>query len=204
MGPIKIKNSKLRLNRKESILDAAVVCFVEYGYHKASMDMIAEASEITKRGLYYHFKSKDELFIEIFRHRGKKYFDRVKKDLSAASSWEQKFYLFFDRGVKTLCGDDVYLRFLVEFMSIGARNQKVKKVITEYYQDSIQRIKQLVDEGITSGHFNPHDTEKVSQTIYFVGLGKFFAQCSIQTDFDLVEQHMFDVEQILKGIKTSG
>jgi len=136
-----------------------------------------------------------------FRHRGRKYFERVNKDLSATSSLKQRFYSFFEIGIKTLCEDDVYLRFLVEFMSIGARNQKVKKVITEYYQDSIQRIKQLLDEGITSGDFNPHDTGKVSQTIYFVGLGKFFAQCSIQTDFDLVEQHMFDVKQILKGIK---
>ncbi len=196
-----MNNSKVRLNRKEAILDTAVICFVEYGYHKASMDMIAETSEMTKRGLYYHFKSKDELFIEIFRHRGQKYFDLVNNDLSAESGLEQKLYLFIERGIKALCEDDVYLRFLVEFMSIGARNQKVEKVVTEYYQDSIQRIKQLLDEGVKTGDFNPHDTEKVSRTIYFVGLGKFFAQCSINTDFELAEQHMFDVSQVLKGIK---
>jgi len=199
-----MKNSKVRLNRKEFILDTAVICFVEYGYHKASMDMIAEASSITKRGLYYHFKSKDELFIEIFRHRGQKYFERVKKELLSAHGSEEQIYFFIERGIAFLFEDDIYLRFLVEFMSIGARNQKVKKVITEYYQDSIHRIQRFLKEGIKSGDFQPHDTEKVSRTIFFVGLGKFFAYCSVNNmDFEMVEQHRFDIKQILKGLRLS-
>jgi AcrR family transcriptional regulator len=43
------------------ILDRAYRLFSRRGYSRVSMDEIAAATPITKRSLYYHFKSKDEL-----------------------------------------------------------------------------------------------------------------------------------------------
>lgn len=46
---------------RQQILDAAYVLFRGKGFTRASMDEIAAASRLTKRTLYYHFRSKDEL-----------------------------------------------------------------------------------------------------------------------------------------------
>lgn len=46
---------------RQKILDAAYVLFRRKGYTRVSMDEIAAASTVTKRTLYYHFRSKDEL-----------------------------------------------------------------------------------------------------------------------------------------------
>lgn len=43
------------------ILDSAYKLFRRKGYSRVSIDEIAAATPITKRSLYYHFKSKDEL-----------------------------------------------------------------------------------------------------------------------------------------------
>jgi AcrR family transcriptional regulator len=43
------------------ILDAAYILFRRKGYTRVSMDEIAAATRVTKRTLYYHFKSKDAL-----------------------------------------------------------------------------------------------------------------------------------------------
>jgi AcrR family transcriptional regulator len=43
------------------ILDSAYRLFRSKGYSRVSIDEIAAATPITKRSLYYHFKSKDEL-----------------------------------------------------------------------------------------------------------------------------------------------
>jgi AcrR family transcriptional regulator len=43
------------------ILDSAYKLFRRKGYSRVSIDEIATATPITKRSLYYHFKSKDEL-----------------------------------------------------------------------------------------------------------------------------------------------
>jgi len=57
--------------RKTSILDAAIQVFGRYGFRKTSVDDLAEAAEISKQGLYLHYSSKEEIFLEAT----KKYLD---------------------------------------------------------------------------------------------------------------------------------
>lgn len=50
---------------RERILDEAARLFVARGYHGLSMREIAEMVGVSKAGLYYHFKDKEELFLAI-------------------------------------------------------------------------------------------------------------------------------------------
>ena len=47
--------------RIASILQAAACCFMEKGYHSASMQDVANAANLTKGGLYHHFSSKEAI-----------------------------------------------------------------------------------------------------------------------------------------------
>lgn len=67
------ENRKRRLpasERKKVILDAALSAFVEFGYHGALMDTIAERAEVTKPILYRHFSSKLDLLLAIIENAG--------------------------------------------------------------------------------------------------------------------------------------
>jgi AcrR family transcriptional regulator len=50
---------------RQRILDAAYALFRRKGYTRVSMDEIAAASAVTKRTLYYHFESKDQLLAAV-------------------------------------------------------------------------------------------------------------------------------------------
>ncbi len=50
---------------RQRILDAAYVLFRRKGFTRVSMDDIADAAALTKRTLYYHFKSKDWLLADV-------------------------------------------------------------------------------------------------------------------------------------------
>jgi AcrR family transcriptional regulator len=50
---------------RKRILDAAYRLFRRRGYSRVSMDEIAAATRVTKRTLYYHFESKDELLAHV-------------------------------------------------------------------------------------------------------------------------------------------
>jgi AcrR family transcriptional regulator len=52
---------------RRSIMDAAYVQFRRKGYYRVSVDEIAAAAKITKRTLYYHFESKDELLAAVLQ-----------------------------------------------------------------------------------------------------------------------------------------
>ncbi|WP_456488471.1 TetR/AcrR family transcriptional regulator [Caminibacter pacificus] len=53
---------------KEKILKTALKHFAKSGYENTSMKEIAEDLGITKPALYYHYKSKNDLYNEIFKH----------------------------------------------------------------------------------------------------------------------------------------
>lgn len=47
---------------KKIIFEAAIKSFSQKGFHKSTMDEIAETAGVAKGTLYYHFKSKEEIF----------------------------------------------------------------------------------------------------------------------------------------------
>lgn len=61
------EDEPLRLTdrKREAIVAAATAQFRQHGFQRASMDAIAAAAEVSKRTVYNHFPSKDELFAEI-------------------------------------------------------------------------------------------------------------------------------------------
>lgn len=53
------------VHTRKRILDAAYRLFRRQGYSRVSMDEIAAAATVTKRTLYYHFTSKDQLLADV-------------------------------------------------------------------------------------------------------------------------------------------
>lgn len=49
-------------NRRETVLESALVTFARFGYRKTSMEEVARAARISRPGLYFHFSSKEALF----------------------------------------------------------------------------------------------------------------------------------------------
>ena len=50
---------------REHILWAAKTVFLEMGFERASMDVVASRAETSKRSLYAHFESKEKLFLSV-------------------------------------------------------------------------------------------------------------------------------------------
>lgn len=50
---------------RQHILWTAKDVFLETGFERASMDMVAERAATSKRSLYAHFESKDKLFLDV-------------------------------------------------------------------------------------------------------------------------------------------
>lgn len=55
-----------RTGTRQRIVDTAMRMFVEQGYDGTSLREIAEALEVTKAALYYHFRTKEEIVEEAF------------------------------------------------------------------------------------------------------------------------------------------
>jgi AcrR family transcriptional regulator len=51
--------------RRAQILAAAIRCIGDKGYHAATMDDLARASGLSKGSLYWHFESKEDVFLAL-------------------------------------------------------------------------------------------------------------------------------------------
>ena len=75
------RKQRERQARLNAILTAGRIIFSRYGYHSASMDLIAEEAELGKATLYYYFKSKDELLMAILESGIREFFDHLEQVL---------------------------------------------------------------------------------------------------------------------------
>lgn len=60
------QNNLVRETRKRQILDAALTVYIRFGYHGTDMDAVAEEARLAKGLMYYYYKSKKDLFAELY------------------------------------------------------------------------------------------------------------------------------------------
>lgn len=196
-----MRTAALKTNRKESIFDAALDCFNKHGYYRTSMDMIAGRAHMTKRGLYYHFKSKDELFISLFNYMNNKFYEQVPASASSVSDPEERLMLFVKIARRVLAEHADFLKFSQEFMSIGVRKPKIRKVMTSYYKEQVEKVSKIIEQGVASGQFMSVDPITMARAIVLLTMGAFNVYFSLDADFNLADQHSFDIEQMIRCLK---
>ncbi|MFO7560044.1 MAG: TetR/AcrR family transcriptional regulator [Desulfobacterales bacterium] len=65
-----LRRQREREHRYQTILQAAEKLFATVGYHKASMEQIANASEVSVGAVYFYFKNKEDLIIQLMDEIG--------------------------------------------------------------------------------------------------------------------------------------
>jgi len=77
--------------QKERILNTASKLFSEFGFLGVSMEDIAKHLNITKAGLYYHFKSKKDLYLQVLERAFQNLTRILKRQTSEEKSLKQEF-----------------------------------------------------------------------------------------------------------------
>jgi len=80
---------------KERIGQAAMECFERYGLEKTTLDDIAKTVGLNKTSLYYYYKNKEDIFIEVAIREGQSFIDTLQKSTLRKKGVENQisFYL---------------------------------------------------------------------------------------------------------------
>ena len=70
---------------RESLLHAALDVFDKRGVARASMEEIARAAGVTRGALYWHFKSREDLFDALFQHLFQEFGQQLGDNIRSAS-----------------------------------------------------------------------------------------------------------------------
>src|SRR3954468_16705193 len=71
--------------RRRQLLDVALEAFAANGFHRSSMEDIADAAGVTKPVLYQHFGSKRELYLELLDAVGRQLREPIAKAVTGAN-----------------------------------------------------------------------------------------------------------------------
>jgi AcrR family transcriptional regulator len=135
-------------NVKQQILDAAIRLFQER--HDVSLAQIAKAANVSKGTLFYHYRSKAEIYLDI----GERYWNKLSDDLLAWVDNTQKdtsvprlVRYTFIRGVFDESGA-LRLRLFVEAIS-GEEGAEIKERLNEQYTRFQRILKERIVERLS-------------------------------------------------------
>lgn len=76
--------------RRKEILDAALHCFLHYGYSKTCMFDVAKKAGLSRPLIYLKYKNKEDLFLGLFDHITRECMEESEKILESNLSQREK------------------------------------------------------------------------------------------------------------------
>jgi len=141
----------MQVNRRGQILRSAARVFLEKGYERTSMDMIAREAGLTKRGLYYHFKSKTELLFAVMTFAMDELERETFSAMVKAENTEDKLRAILHTHAWMITREHDRAFTLLITTELGSLNPQDRRIIAQRlrsYRHLIQAtLEQLADEG---------------------------------------------------------
>ncbi|MDP7036368.1 MAG: TetR/AcrR family transcriptional regulator [Candidatus Marinimicrobia bacterium] len=142
-----------KIQRKEQILDAALHVIVQNGYHQSRMDDIVLTSGLSKGAIYWYYKSKKDMYLDLVNHWVIRYSNSLLKlpqeDISSGEQLKNLFETFFKQFEK----DPIVFKALLEFWSLAGRDTDFKIKLEKVTQNFIHYIESIIKKGVESGEF---------------------------------------------------
>lgn len=168
---------------------AARRLFVTEGYHGLSMRQIAEAVQISKAGIYHHFKDKEELFLAVLMSYVSDIETLIMQAQADGHSCRERITLITRR----ILAQPTEQRAMMRLASheLGPLNVELRQAFSAtYYRKFIGRIEAILQDGMASGELRPIDTSVATWTLlgmlhpYFSG----FHTLEIDLPTDTIDQ----------------
>jgi AcrR family transcriptional regulator len=192
-----------RETRKQEILAAATAVFAQKGFAGASMDDIVQASGISKGGLYWHFKSKDDLIAAILSQ----FFNQEMAALDALLQTEgtapQKLQQLGQQIIADVSQMSELLTISLEFYALAARSESVRLELQRYFQQYGNTLATLIQAGIDERAFDPAvSAQQAALNLVAQFEGLVLLRAVQGGNFNLEQQVTTAIALFTKGLKT--
>ena len=141
---------------RERILDAAAEVFAQKGYHTAAVDDIVTSSSTSKGAVYFHFPSKQEIFLALVGRLS----DTLLSSTQTAINRESNGLARFDAALATVFESLSKHRTLAKILLVSGAG--LGRPFDDHLLGLLDRfatvIKENLDQAIASGSLEPMDT----------------------------------------------
>lgn len=174
---------------KNAIFEAAIKVFSSNGYNGATMDDIALKAGVAKGTLYYHFKSKEEIFKYIVKEGMNKIRENVQESVDNEEDVISK--------LKVLCkvqldlvykNKDFFKVIMSQLWGTELRQLELRDIVQKY----IMLIEAYLKEAMEKGIIKKGNTSLMAYT-FFGGL------CSTIV-YEIINEDRVNIDEIIDNL----
>ncbi len=187
------------MTTKEHILKAAGKVFERFGFNKASMADIAQAARKSRRTIYMHFASKEDVFKEVIDKEVGALVIKLQAIANQPIPADEKLRVYMHTRMNAIKELSIYYDALRQDLrnNIGI----VESLREEYDALEARLIRSILDEGNSKGIFAIGDTQLMAEALVMATKGFELPIFMGRSDFD--HERLIDpvIDLLYTGIK---
>jgi AcrR family transcriptional regulator len=166
--------------RRERILDAAFAVFSRRGYRAAGVDEVGRQAETSKGGVYFHFPTKESLFLELLRTTADRLVGKVERSMAGVDDPIERAEVALRTVLSVFAGHRTMARlFLIDAVGAGTEFQAE---LHRLHERCARLIATQLDAAVAEGIIAPMDTA-------VVGMAWFGALNEVVMRWLMAERH---------------
>lgn len=135
------------LERRQQIIQGLMEAMADKGYERASIQAIAKAAGISPGLIHYHFKTKQEILVELINNLAGKAKQRFETSVESATTASQRLDAYIDAALSLGDGaDQQAVSAWVVISSEAIRQVEVREVYQEIVADNQAQVMKLLGE----------------------------------------------------------
>lgn len=176
---------------KRSIFEAAIKVISQSGYNGATMDDIAISAGVAKGTLYYHFKSKEEIFKYVISEGVNVLIEEMNDVAQQESNPIDKLMALCKSQLRMVYRNkDLFKVIMSQLWGEELRQQELREIIRLY----ILQIERYLKEAMEAGLLKKGETTFMAYTF-------FGALCSGAV-YEIINEDQKEIDEIIENITT--
>jgi AcrR family transcriptional regulator len=190
-----------RAKTRERILQAALTCFSNKGYHQTTTDEIVAESGLGKGTLYRYFENKQDLFMSLIDWFMLEIDEEIAHawtvDMPAADKIRAMVQVFLDEAEQLT----PFFKLTLDFWAQTLESKRLQRTFSAWLKRYQERFAPIIEAGIASGEFRPVNSEQAALGLFAMvdGVGLYKTLLEAEIDLDNTVRTTLDI--FLNGLK---
>jgi len=187
----------------EKILKAAAKRFSVKGFNETTMDEIAKEARVSKGALYWHFESKEALFVKLKEQAITKVVQTLKNTFGSSETFFSKLTKGFQLYLSPLTPEKRRkARLNMEFWTAAPKISGLNKMLSKQYDDLMAFLESTVEEAKAKGEIRKDVDSRLLSAILLATMdGLELHWAILEKDFDWFKITAVLCDVLMNGLK---
>jgi AcrR family transcriptional regulator len=182
------------------LLKAAAECFAQRGYDAASVSEICRRAEVSKGAFYYHFASKQALFLELLGSWLAGLDTQLEASRVGAATVPEEILRMAKAARPVFQMTDDYIPIFLEFFTQANRDPAVWQATIEPYRRYRAFFARLIQAGIDEGSLREVDSDTAAQVLVSLSVGLLLQALFAPAGADWAQVAQDGIQMFLEGL----